>query len=134
MGWFNATIRLAGTALFDGNTFLRELAQEIHQALAAEAIEIAHLKMTLLPAEEGGDIGVLNLVSTDRKAELSHSLREPLEGGELIINLRAEGDPDTLGEVVRKALGRSVGLNVTVEHTECFRPAKPSPTYRMAVA
>ena len=138
LGWFNATIRLAGTALFDGNNFLRELAQEIHQALAAEAIEIAHLKMTLMPAEEGGDIGVLNLVSTDRKAELSHSLREPLEGGELIINLRAEGDPGTLGEVVQRALGSlagsGVGLNVTVQHTECFRPAKPSPTYRMAVA
>jgi Ni2+-binding GTPase involved in maturation of urease and hydrogenase len=137
LGWFNATIQLAGAAPFDGNALLGELAKEIHNALAAEAIEIAHLKMTLMPGEDGSDIGVLNLVSTDRKAELSHSLREPLEGGELIINLRAEGDPETLSEIVTKALSRAagggLGLNVVIEHTECFCPAKPTPTYRMAV-
>lgn len=137
LGWFNATIRLTGPTHFDGNALLGELAEEIHGTLAAEAIEIAHLKMTLMPGEDGGDIGVVNLVSTDRKAELAHSLREPLQGGELIINLRAESDPETLDRVVTRALGRAAGssrgLNVVTEHAECFRPAKPSPTYRMAM-
>ncbi len=39
------------------------------------------------------DIAVLNLVHNEGTAELSHSLQESLQSGQLIINLRAEGDP-----------------------------------------
>lgn len=138
LGWFNATVQLSARESFDGDALLRDLAREIHQALAGESIEIAHLKMTLVPGEDGGDIGVINLVRTGGTAELSHGLREPLESGELTINLRAEGDPGTLEKVVASGLRRAAenagGLNVIIEHTECFRPAKPSPTHRMALA
>ena len=65
-------------------------------------------------------------------------LHEPLETGELTINLRAEGDPETLREVVAGALHRAAekipGLAAKINHAESFRPGKPSPTYRMALA
>jgi len=135
LGWFNATVQLSGADEFDGNAFLRNLAEEIHSALSAKTIEVAHLKMTLVPSEEGGDIGVINLVRTGGDAELSHSLREPVESGELTINLRAEGDPEVLREVIASALARlGDGLSAIIDHAESFRPGKPSPTYRMAVA
>jgi hypothetical protein len=134
LGWYNSTVRLEAGDEFDGNEFLKNLAAEIHRVLGDQAVEVAHLKMTLVPGEEGGDIGVINLVRTGGGAELSHSLREPMTSGELTINLRAEGDPEVLSKVVGDALKKSESPVAVVEHEESFRPGKPSPTYRMALA
>lgn len=129
LGWFNSTIHVSAKSAFDGNVFLLNLAKAIQKQLNAE---IAHLKMVLSP-EDGDDIAVVNLVRTDGQVESSYSLQEPLEAGELIINLRAEGDPETLQKVVTGALNLD-GFDMVVEHSEYFRPAKPTPTYRMATA
>jgi G3E family GTPase len=136
LGWLNCTVRWNSPRTFDGNKALRELAARIHDWLASQEIEIAHLKMTLTPDEDMGDIGVINLVRSDGKAESSHQLREPLESGELIINLRAEADPEALKVAVLQSLGASGEEDVVarVEHIEHFRPGKPQPTHRMASA
>jgi G3E family GTPase len=138
LGWFNSTVQLESETAFDGNQLLRDLAGHIQRRLAAQGLEIAHLKMTLSPDEDGGDIGVLNLVRNDGEAEHSHRLREPLESGQLILNLRAEGDPEDLKAAALDALTRCgeafAGLRHRVEHVEHFRPGKPVPTYRLATA
>ena len=38
----------------------------------------------------------MNLTRTDAEPEQSHRLHEPLDAGELIVNLRAEADPAIL--------------------------------------
>ncbi|MGH9632803.1 MAG: GTP-binding protein [Bryobacteraceae bacterium] len=129
LGWLNASGALKAAAGIDGNEFLRGLAAKIREAL--RGLEIAHLKMTLLPREQGGDIGVLNLVRSDGVAELSHVLKEPLSTGELLVNLRAEGDPELLRRSVLDSLA-ACGCEVEVTNLEHFRPAKPQPAYRMA--
>jgi hypothetical protein len=134
LGWFNATVRVCGAAPFSGNRLLAELALSIQRRLASGGAEIAHLKMTLTPEEDVTDIGVINLVRGDAAPFMAHSLSADLESGELIINLRAEGDPDLLSEIVTRAIRESGGIEATVEHSEHFRPAKPVPTYRMAEA
>jgi hypothetical protein len=58
-----------------------------------------------------------------------------LAEGELIVNLRAEGDPADLKAIALHALERvSKALNVaaTLVHIEHFRPGRPQPTHRMA--
>ena len=133
LGWLNCTLRIQAAQPFDGNQSLLDLARRIQHRLAD--VEIAHLKMTMLP-DEGNDIGVLNLVRNDGAPESSHSLKEPLQSAQLIINLRAEGEPELLKsatlESVRACGMSSGGFQATVEHVEHFRPAKPQPTYRMA--
>jgi G3E family GTPase len=129
LGWLNASVNLQAAAEVDGNELLRSFAAYIRHALGA--VEIAHLKMTLTPDEEGGDLGVLNLVRSDGSAEISHSLKAPLSGGELLLNLRAEGDPDLLKQTVLDAIA-VCGCEAEIRHIEHFRPAKPQPTYRMA--
>jgi hypothetical protein len=129
LGWLNASVSIAAVHEFDGNELLRRIAHRTHEALAG--FEIAHLKMTLTPADDGGDIAVLNLVRTDGTAELSHSLKEPLSAGELLLNLRAEADPELLRSSVLRALDEC-GCEVKITNIEHFRPAKPQPTYRMA--
>jgi len=77
----------------------------------------------------------VNAVRGDREPEASHSLREPLETGQLILNLRAEADPEVLRSAVLEcfdAVSHVRGLRVEVEHLERFRPARPTPTYRLA--
>lgn len=104
--------------------------------MAAEAIEVAHLKMTLTP-DEGTDLAVANLVRGDGRMERAYSLQSPTESGELILNLRAEADPELLRRIVLTALeGLTAegGLRSAVEHIEAFRPGRPTPTHRLANA
>ena len=129
LGWLNASVSIRAASEFDGNELLRRVAGRTHEAL--RDFEIAHLKMTLTPEEDGGDIGVLNLVRTDGTAELSQSLKEPLSAGELLLNLRAEADPELLKRSVLQALAEC-GCQAEITSMEHFRPAKPQPTYRMA--
>ena len=103
--------------------------------LAGAGIEIAHFKMTLAP-DTGNDLAVLNLVRTDGRSESLHRLADELTDGELIVNLRAEGDPEQLKAHRRGGAGtgsaREMGVTATVEHSEHFRPGRPEPTHRMA--
>jgi hypothetical protein len=133
LGWLNAAAQIEAAEAFDGNALLRRLADDIQGRLAKSGAEIAHLKMTLAP-DEGNDLGVLNLVRGDGKAESMHRLQDDLNAGELLVNLRAEADPDVLREAVLAALGAlAPAVNVKIDHTESFRPGKPQPTYRMAL-
>jgi Ni2+-binding GTPase involved in maturation of urease and hydrogenase len=136
LGWHNATCRLTSPHPFDGNGFLHALASRIQQGLTASGVEIAHLKMTLSP-DEGTDLAVLNLVRTEGRAEAPHRLDGDLTDGELIVNLRAEGDPEGLQAVAHNALmntAREAGVAAAIEHSEHFRPGRPVPTHRMAHA
>ena len=81
-----------------------------------------------------GDIAVINLVRSDFIPELSLTLDEPVPGGQLIVNLRAEADPETMRAAVCDAIaviGQSApGLRAHLDHIEFFRPGKPQPTHR----
>jgi G3E family GTPase len=135
LGWVNATVRLDSSGRpFDGNVLLADLARSIQASLRGEGAEVAHLKMTLTPAEDGGDIAVANVVRGDGEPELSHTLREPLDSGQLILNLRAEGDPEVLRREATAALAglSRRGVTAAPEHVESFRPGRPTPTHRLA--
>lgn len=135
LGWYNATVRLEAEGdEFDGNALLRDLTGRIQGRLSEVGAEIAHLKLTLTP-EIGNDLGVINAVRNDLAPELSHTLHEPLESGELIVNLRSEAAPERLREIVDDALdasARAVGLRTEIAHAESFRPGRPVPTHRMS--
>jgi G3E family GTPase len=135
LGWLNCTVQLSADDPFDGNAALLEIARSIQGRLQSAGPEIAHLKLTLMPDENGNDIGVVNAVRNDRSAEASHALQEPLDGGQLILNLRAEADPELLRSVTLDAFGEiqaASPLILEIEHLECFRPGRPAPTHRLA--
>lgn len=135
LGWFNARIELSAEDEFDGNEFLKAYALALREDLLQHQFEIAHLKMTLTPIGLGGEIAALNLVRNDAQAELSHSLMDSLEEAELLINLRAEGDPETVFASVRTALSGLVErfhYDFEWGHHEHFRPARPVPTHRVS--
>jgi G3E family GTPase len=136
LGWLNATIRVAGASV-DGNRLLLELAGDVQRRLAGDGVEVAHLKATLAADELGTDLAVVNLVATERVPELAHALAEPIESGELVLNLRAEAEPERLRrrimEVVESGPWRSAGASACrLVHLECFSPPQPVPTHRLA--
>ncbi|CAN5636664.1 GTP-binding protein [soil metagenome] len=132
LGWLNITVDLFADQEFDGNHYLAALASNLHRRLSAVNIEIAHLKMTLSP-DEGSDLAVVNLVRTDGQPEVSHRLQSPLMCGELILNLRAEADPEVLRTLTTDTLkecGGTDGILADIEHIEAFCPGRPIPTHR----
>ena len=133
LGWLNATVNITADRLFDGDAWLADLAQEVQQRLEKASVEVAHFKMTLEPSDGSGELAVINLVSTGYVAEMAQTLSDPLDRGQLIINLRAEGDPDTLTQAVTEALAAvdAPFLHLELDHQECFKPAPPQPQYRM---
>ena len=128
LGWLNATIGLSTATPVDGNGLVARLAEAIGDRLRGEAAEIAHLKMTLSPREGLGDLAVVNMVGNETVPELGERLEEPVDRGEIILNLRAEAAPEMLERMVRAELAARTGLSL--RHLECFRPGKPQPTWR----
>ena len=132
LGWLNCTCRVGSSSAFDGNDLLIGVATRVQSLLRAEGGEIAHLKLTLTP-REGNDLAVANVVGSDAVAELSHRLHEPLDSGQLIVNLRAEADPELLRTSVMEVFDDvRKSIRIEVEHLEAFRPGKPTPTHRLA--
>ena len=136
LGWLNCTVHLEDGRSFDTNPVLKRLAGEMQKRLRHSGAEVAHLKMTFSPDEGLGDIAVINLVRNDCVPEVSQSLEEPVQSGQLIINLRAEAAPEVLRDAVQSAVAdlteQFPGLNGKLEHLEHFRPDKPQPTHRMS--
>jgi Ni2+-binding GTPase involved in maturation of urease and hydrogenase len=136
LGWLNCTVRLSQQVAWDGNQLLRDLAEAFQRRLRATGAEVAHLKMTLIPQNGLGAIGVINLVRSDYVPELSLALPAYLEKGQLIINARIEMSPEQILEVVVAGLAelseRHPDLEVVLQHEEHFRPGKPQPTHRLA--
>jgi G3E family GTPase len=134
LGWMNCTAVLSAATPFDGNRLVRELAAQFQARLMTASAEIAHLKMTLAP-DEGNDLAVLNLVRNDHRPELSHSLKEPLTAGELLVNLRAEVAPEFLRETVLGVVdevAKASRVTAEIRNLESFRPGRPTPTHRLA--
>ena len=136
LGWLNAEIRI-GTASggeaaeFDGNGLLVAILTAIRGRLAADGREIAHLKGTLSVEGDPYELAAANLVRTADEPILSHRLAEPVDVGQLLVNLRAEADPAELERAVRTAVAACVaGLPHEILHLEHFRPGRPVPTHR----
>ena len=135
LGWLNATLELRSEEAWDGNAWMTQFAAHVQGQLEAQHHEIAHLKMTLSPEDGLGDLAVINLIRNDFVPELSQALPTDIHQAELIVNLRAEADPDALEAALRSALdAMNAGqgaINAALTHIEHFRPGKPEPTHRM---
>jgi hypothetical protein len=134
LGWLNATLALEGREPFDANALLRELAEGIRGRLAPCGAEIAHLKLTLDPGLAQGQLAALSLVSTEGAPDERETLLDRVDGGSLVLNLRAEADPAELEvatvRTLREVFGRPGAPRYRLEHLERFRPAPPVPVHR----
>lgn len=141
LGWVNLQTELepvttdssTATSPIKSDVWLQRLAEDLRAAVERQQIEIAHLKLSL--AGPGRELSAVQLVNSVEEPELTRSTDAVFTGGKLLINLRAEADPDTLLAEVSKALSTAAesepGMKITNCRTEHFRPAKPIPAHRV---
>jgi len=138
LGWLNATVRIDAEEPFEAAQLLKSLAESVQAKLGSSGAEIAHFKMTFSPDDGFAETAVINLVRSDFVPELSQDLDSPAQNGQLILNLRAEADPDQLAAAVKKSVvslpETFKSLVAKLEHLEHFKPGKPTPTHRVAEA
>lgn len=134
LGWLNATVRIEADDEVDGNELLLELAGRLREAMDGRGYEIAHLKATISPDDAPSELAAVNLVRTESQPELSHRLVEPLESGELLLNIRAEAPPEEMETAAQAAIAGLVRVSATIRRLEHFRPGKPQPTHRLGQA
>ena len=132
LGWLNATVEVAAEDEVDGNELLLELASALRTSMDERGYEVAHLKATVTPDDAPTELAAVNLVRTESTPELSHRLVEPLESGELLLNIRAEAPPEDLEAATQAALAAISSAKLSVRRLEHFRPGKPQPTHRHA--
>ncbi|HEY7171416.1 MAG TPA: GTP-binding protein [Vicinamibacterales bacterium] len=135
LGWLNCTVNVSGRG-FDGNAWLETVVSDIQQRLRDRGIEIAHVKATLTSPDAADELAVVQAAGSERPVERRYGLDAPIDSGELVVNLRAEADPDLLQATVAGSLAAAAAaaeLEAAIAHEEHFRPSRPVPTHRVAL-
>jgi hypothetical protein len=134
LGWLNGALRIMAPRPFDLDTFLLEIVSGLRNSLGRLGVEIAHLKAIGL---RDGSFGVANLVSSASVPELSVPSGGRVLEADVIVNARVAADPAVLEEQLRqtlRAVCQTHGTNAEFRSMQSFRPGRPQPTYRYAVA
>lgn len=124
LGWLNFRVEVRLKQPLAPPAVLGPLLDHIDGRLTEAAIEIAHLK-----AMDETPSGYLKAAITANSSEPSLDgdlLSPPARRHELVINLRALGDPARMREIVEEGLARLPG-SVHIAHGSAFRPAAPKP-------
>lgn len=131
LGWCNAEVVVDGAHPQPGDAFLARLAEAISAELAAQQMEVAHFKMALADAD--GRLGVINQVMGGTSPEISRSFGGDFRHGRLTVNLRAEGAPERLREIVENCVREMAedGVVFELRGMEAFRPGQPVPVERV---
>jgi G3E family GTPase len=145
LGWVNVQAKLALPAKaqrknkpednngFNAAEWLHSLAKTIQATLRRRKIEIAHLKASLV--SDAGALTAVQLTQNAGEPELTRKSEVVFKRGELLVNLRAEGNPDVLLATVLKTFVQHTekvsGLSVVTMRSEHFRPGQPKPTHRV---
>jgi G3E family GTPase/ubiquinone/menaquinone biosynthesis C-methylase UbiE len=124
LAWANARVRLMAASPFSPQTALERFLNEMRD------LPVAHLKVTSIEPPGGSAA----LIRRGSRGDVDPSgLPEELLHARWIVNARAAMAPEELEGSIKCAMGEAVpAVDVQWEHFECFRPARPIPTYRYA--
>lgn len=143
LGWLNgeydiqlaASLRTSSeTIQINGNKLLEMLVGSIKESFHSSGIEVAHLKVALEPKEVKGarKMGAIQWVRSDSEPEFTKHLKEPFTQGRMLLNLRAEAEPDLLSDLVARGFRRlRTQVSVRRRNYSAFKPAPPKPTFRV---
>ena len=134
LGWLNASIDVVADEPFAIDRLLLEVVAALQAKLNTEGGEVAHLKAIGLG---GATFGVANLVASKLSPELSLPAKAEVRELDLVVNARVAIDPTRLEALVREvvpAVCAAHGARATFRTMQSFRPGRPTPTHRYAVA
>jgi G3E family GTPase len=131
LGWLNANAHVEAKTPFELDSLVMTLIDSISQSIVASDSETAHLKLI---GTSGDHFAVANHVSNQTTPMLSVPSRATTKKAQLVINARVALDPESLTRLVRDAtssVSQSMGLEITIERLQSFRPGRPVPTHRL---
>lgn len=134
LGWLNSSSQVQAGEPFALDELLLDVVRRLQTSLAEGKAEVAHLKAIGLA---DGAFGVANLVSSAMQPELSMPSRATVKEAEVIVNARVALDPAELQTQVQAAVqasGQARQATVQLGKTQSFRPGRPQPTHRYALA
>jgi Ni2+-binding GTPase involved in maturation of urease and hydrogenase len=134
LGWLNASLDVVADAPFAMDRLLLDVVAALQAKLNTEKGEVAHLKAIGLGA---ATFGVANLVASKLSPELSLPSKAEVRELDLVVNARVAIDPARLEALVREiipAVCAARGAWATFRTMQSFRPGRPTPTHRYAVA
>ncbi len=134
LGWLNCGVSVQADQPFALDELLQNIVRDLQTVLRPLNAEVAHLKAIGLWE---GAYGVANLVSSALAPELSLPSRAATRQAEVIVNARVALDPAVLEAHVRDSVEkacRALRGTPVFGQVQSFRPGRPKPTHRYAVA
>jgi hypothetical protein len=129
LGWVNVQVEVFLRRALSPAMLAGPLMDEIEAGLSRGGIRIAHLK--LFDRCNTGFLKVSICSNGDEPRPDGDLAASPDRRHELVINLRAVGDPDELRAFVQRAL-EGVDGEIVVLHDGAFRPPRPEPENRFS--
>jgi Ni2+-binding GTPase involved in maturation of urease and hydrogenase len=134
LGWLNSSVHVEASEPLAMDALLLNVVDRLQTALVAAGAEVAHLKVIGLGE---ASFAVANVVSSATQPELSLPSHSKVRELELIVNARVATDPAELERLVRQvvpAACTAAGARAVFHTMQSFRPGRPQPTHRYAVA
>jgi G3E family GTPase len=134
LGWLNSSVHVRADKPFALDQLLMDIIRLLQKSLGSAHAEVAHLKAIGLWE---GFFGVANLVSSQTAPELSLPSNCQVTEADVIVNARVAMDPAELQTIVERDVQAAVlahGTTARFNQTQSFRPGRPTPTHRYAVA
>lgn len=131
LGWLNSSALFTADYAIDYNRIIQELMENIKENLKNTGHEIAHLKIYGISEKDWVKASLTSVFDT---TDFSRRMEKETYQANVIINARINIDPLILKPLIEEALSAAARKNritITDLKTECFKPAKPEPKYRI---
>jgi hypothetical protein len=128
LAWLNLDARIRMSDALSPAAVAGSLLDELDRALTEAGMAIAHLKV--FDRAPTGFVKAAICANGDEPAPEGDLIASPAGRHELVVNLRALGEPERLKSIVAESLGRIPG-RVDVRHLRAFRPPPPVPEHRV---
>jgi len=124
LAWLNCSLSLHLNTALSPAALIGPLLDNLDEALTEQGLQIAHLKISngFLKASI-----VTNGQHPFVQGDLSAS---PVAVHDMLINIRAAGEPEDLRRIVEDQLSRLPG-SLQVRSLQCFKPSPPKPQHRL---
>ena len=128
LAWLNLSFALEPEVPISPALAVGRLVDGLDEALTAAGVSIVHLKV--FDSSPAGWLKAAVCANGEEPRVDGNLDASPAARHELLVNLRAKGDPAHVRRVVEEQIRRVAG-KVHIERFDCFSPAAPSPGRRV---
>jgi hypothetical protein len=127
LGWVNVHANVQLKLAKNAPEIVGPLLEGLDSELTNAGISIAHLK--IFDQTPSGYVKAGIVRNNEEPAPEGDLICSPERRHQIVINMRALGEPERLREFATRALAQ-IGGEVSIRHANAFRPSPPRPEHR----